>query len=98
MRGSSPSNSTTALFATAESVHAKTQKELLVQKLITDGMIILRREPNPRRIAIKLESFLAPSARADENLSLKEILERLRDLRANGRLRLEPRLAPQIPR
>ncbi|MBI3530840.1 MAG: MotA/TolQ/ExbB proton channel family protein [Betaproteobacteria bacterium] len=87
----------TVFFPVAESIHAKTQKELLIQKLITDGVIIMRSEPNPRRIAIKLESFLTPSARAHENLSLKEIRERLRDLRANGSLRLEPRLAPQIP-
>ena len=84
-------------FPIAESIHAKTQKELLAQKLITDGVIIMRSEPNPRRMAIKLESFLTPSARTHENLSLKEIRERLRDLRANGSLRLEPRLVPQIP-
>jgi chemotaxis protein MotA len=86
----------TVFFPVAESIHAKTQKELLIQKLITDGVMIMRSEPNPRRIVIKLESFLTPSARAHENLSLKEIRERLRDLRANGSLRLEPRLAPQL--
>ncbi len=85
-------------FPIAESIHAKTQKELLIQKLITDGVIIMRSEPNPRRMAIKLESFLTPSARAHENLSLKEIRERLRQFRENGSLRLEPRLAPQITR
>ena len=36
-----------------------------------------------------LGSFLTPSARTHENLSLKEIRERLRDLRADG-MRLEP--------
>lgn len=85
-------------FPVAESIHSKTQKELLVQKLITDGVIIMRSEPNPRRMAVKLESFLTPSARAHENLSLKEIRERLRDIRASGNVRLEPRLATQISR
>ena len=87
----------TLFFPVAESIHAKTQKELLIQKLITDGVVIMRSEPNPRRMAAKLESFLTPSARAHENLSLKEIRERLRDLRKNSSLRLEPRLAPQMP-
>jgi chemotaxis protein MotA len=69
-------------FPLAEGIHAKTQKELLIQMLITDGVMIIRREPNPRRLALKLESFLTPSARAYENRSLREIRERLRDLQA----------------
>jgi chemotaxis protein MotA len=67
-------------FPIAESIHAKTQKELLTQMLIADGVMIIRRESNPRRLALKLESFLTPSARAYENRSFKEIRERLRDL------------------
>ncbi len=68
-------------FPLAEGIHAKTQKELLIQTLITDGVMIVRREPNPRRLALRLESFLTPSARTYENRSLKEIRECLRDLR-----------------
>ena len=67
-------------FPLAEGIHAKTQKELLIQMLITDGVMIIRREPNPRRLALKLESFLTPSARANENRTLRELRERLRDL------------------
>jgi chemotaxis protein MotA len=67
-------------FPLAEGIHAKTQKELLIQMLITDGVMIIRREPDARRLARKLESFLTPSARAYENCSLREIRERLRDL------------------
>lgn len=69
-------------FPIAEAIHAKTQKELLMQRLITDGVLAIRQEPNPRRLAIRLESFLAPSARTHENRSLNEIRERLRYLRA----------------
>jgi chemotaxis protein MotA len=65
-------------FPLAEAIHVKTQKELLIQTLIADGVMIIRREPNPRRLALKLESFLTPSARAYEKRSLKEIRERLR--------------------
>src|SRR5262249_1356200 len=39
-------------FPIAESIHAKTQKELLAQRLIADGVAVIRREPNPRRLAI----------------------------------------------
>jgi len=69
-------------FPIAESIHAKTQKELLIQRLIADGVGVIRSEPNPRRLAIKLESFLTPSARTLENLSLNDIRIRLRNLRA----------------
>jgi chemotaxis protein MotA len=72
----------TVFFPLAEGIHAKTQKELLIQMLVTDGVMIIRREPNRRRLALKLESFLTPSARAYENRSLKEIRERLHDLHA----------------
>lgn len=67
-------------FPLAEGIHAKTQKELLTQMLIADGVMLIRREPNPRRLALKLESFLTPSARRYENRSLNELRERLRDL------------------
>jgi len=63
-------------FPIAEGIHAKTQKELLIQKLVADGVLVIRREPNPRQLAIKLESFLTPSARNLENLSLNEIRQR----------------------
>jgi chemotaxis protein MotA len=84
-------------FPIAESIHAKTQKELLIQKLIADSVVILRSEPNPRRIAIKLESFLTPSARVHENMSLKEIRERLRVLRSSGSAP-STQLAPPVAR
>jgi chemotaxis protein MotA len=70
----------TVFFPLAEGIHAKTQKELLTQMLIADGIMLIRREPNPRRLALKLESFLTPSARAYENRSLRELRDNLRDL------------------
>ncbi len=69
-------------FPLAEAIHVKTQKELLIQTLITDGVMIIRREPNPRRLALKLDSFLTPSARSHENRSLREIRAHLREIRA----------------
>jgi chemotaxis protein MotA len=65
----------------AESIHAKTERELLMQKLITDGVIAIRREPNPMRLATKLESFLTPASRATEHASVEELRERIRNIR-----------------
>jgi chemotaxis protein MotA len=70
----------TVFFPLAEGIHAKTQKELLTQMLIADGVMLIRREPNPRRLALKLESFLTPSARTYENRSFRELRDNLRDL------------------
>lgn len=72
-------------FPIAEGIHAKTQKELLIQQLIADGVLVIRGESNPRRLAIKLESFLTPSARTLENLSLNDIRQRLRNIHAQPR-------------
>lgn len=80
-------------FPIAEGIHAKTQKELLSQRLISDGVLVIRREPNPRLLAIKLGSFLTPSARTLENLSLNEIRDRLRNLRADSVPLQEPVIA-----
>ncbi|MBI4693387.1 MAG: MotA/TolQ/ExbB proton channel family protein [Gammaproteobacteria bacterium] len=66
----------------AESIHARTDRELLMQKLITDGVINIRNESNPLRLAMKLESLLTPSARANENASIEELRERIRNLHA----------------
>lgn len=68
----------------AESIHAKTERELLLQKLVTDGVIAIRREPNPIRLATKLESFLTPSARHHENRTIDEIRDRIRELHTDA--------------
>ena len=69
----------------AESIHAKTERELLLQKLVSDGVLVIGQEPNPRRLAIKLESFLTPSARYSENRPIDDIGERLREIHVGSR-------------
>lgn len=64
----------------AESIRSKTERELLLQKLVTDGVITIRLEPNPIRLATKLESFLTPSARHNENRSVDDLRDRIREL------------------
>lgn len=70
------------LTPVAESIHAKTERELLMQKLITDGVVSIRTEPNPMRLATRLESFLTPSSRVNENRSIDELRDRIRQLRS----------------
>jgi chemotaxis protein MotA len=64
----------------AESIHAKTERELLLQKLVSDGVIAIQREPNPVRLATKLESFLTPAARHHENRTIDELRDGIRGL------------------
>jgi len=68
----------------AESIRAKTERELLLQKLVTDGVITIRLEPNPIRLATKLESFLTPSARYHENHSVDELRAGIRGLHSEA--------------
>jgi chemotaxis protein MotA len=65
----------------AESIHFKTTKELLIKKLVVDGVVAVLAEQNPHRLERRLESFLTPSARGTRR-SLEEIRERYRQLRA----------------
>ncbi len=64
----------------AESIHCRTERELLLQKLVTDGVVAIRREPNPIRLATRLESFLTPAARHHEHRTEEELAERIREL------------------
>ncbi len=68
------------LMPMAENISSKTRRELMKQKLITDGVIAIRQEQNSQRLLKKLESFLTPSAREDTQQSFEEIRERVRNL------------------
>ena len=68
------------LIPMAENLHSKTQNELLIQKLITDGVIAIRYEQNPYRLVRKLESFLTPSARHETQYSFDEIRDKIHDM------------------
>jgi len=64
----------------AENIHAKTTQELMLQKLINDGVLAIRGEQNTLRLATKLESFLTPAARPKNQETFDEIRERVRRL------------------
>ncbi len=66
----------------AENINAKTGRELMMQKLVTDGVMAIQSEQNSVRLAKKLESFLTPAARQASGHSFDEIRERVRKLQS----------------
>ncbi len=65
----------------AENISAKTDKELMLQTLIGDGVMAILQEHNTIKLARKLESFLTPARRTEPARSLLEIRDRYRALR-----------------
>jgi chemotaxis protein MotA len=61
-------------FATA--IRQRTDRELLLQKIIADGVLAIESEVNPRVLEMKLKSFLTPSSRAGRLVSLQRIREK----------------------
>ena len=67
-------------FDYAENIFSKTQRELMLQKLATDGVMAIQHEQNPYRLVKKLESFLTPSARSEHEHTFEEIRARVKKL------------------
>ncbi|WP_462322528.1 motility protein A [Halochromatium sp.] len=65
----------------AENISAKTDKELMLQTLISDGVMAILQEQNTIKLARKLESFVTPAGRTEPARSLLEIRDRYRALR-----------------
>ncbi len=62
----------------AANIRERTDRELLLQKIITDGVLAIESEVNPRVLEMKLKSFLTPSSRQGRLVSLKRIRERFK--------------------
>jgi len=62
----------------AENIRERTKHELILQKIIMDGVIAIETEANPRLLETKLQSFLTPSERSDELVSYHEIIKRFK--------------------
>lgn len=60
----------------AANLRERTRQELLLQKIITEGVIAIESETDPRVLEIKLKSFLTPFLRQGSLVSLKRIQER----------------------
>ncbi len=60
----------------AANLKERTNHELLLQKIITEGIIAIDSEINPVILKTKLDSFLTPSERFEEFVSYEKIQER----------------------
>ena len=60
----------------AENIRERTYRELLLQKIIMEGVIAIESEVKPRVLERKLKSFLTPSSRRLRLVSLKRIQEK----------------------
>ncbi len=69
----------------AENIHAKTQEELLIHKLIAEGVTLIGQEYNTMRLQTRLQSFVTPYERDIQHLSVREIRDRYEELK-NSRL------------
>jgi chemotaxis protein MotA len=77
----------------AENIHARTQEELLIHKLITEGVLLIAQEYNTVRLQTRLQSFVTPHARTAQNRSFREIRDRYEELRAVKGLAMPSRRA-----
>jgi chemotaxis protein MotA len=64
------------LVPVAENIYSKTQKELFMQSIMTDGIIEIGKEQNLFKLEKRLSSFLTPSAREGKQESLQELRKR----------------------
>ena len=60
----------------AANIRERTDHELLLQKIILEGVIAIESEINPRLLERKLKSFLTPSSRAGTLVSYDKIQQR----------------------
>ncbi len=68
----------------AENIHAKTQEELLILKLITDGVSLIGQEYNTIRLQARLQAFVTPHARNVQHKSLREIRNRYEQMKKSA--------------
>jgi chemotaxis protein MotA len=69
----------------AENIHARTQEELLIHKLIAEGVTLIGQEYNTMRLQTRLQSFITPHERDIQNMSIKDIRDKYEELK-NSRL------------
>lgn len=62
----------------AANVREHTNNELLLQKIIAEGVLAIESEMNPIILQTRLDSFLTPSERIDDYVSIARIKEKFR--------------------
>lgn len=73
----------------AENIYAKTQDELLIKRLVVEGISLIAQEYNTLKLQTKLESFLTPSVRETQHRSLEDIKQHYAKLREEQSLRID---------
>jgi chemotaxis protein MotA len=66
------------LLPFAANLAERTSQELLLQRMIVEGVLAIQSEMNPRLLEIKLKSFLTPSSRAGQMVSLVRIQQKFK--------------------
>lgn len=83
----------------AANLKERTNHELLLQKIITEGIIAIDSEINPVILKTKLDSFLTPSERFEEFVSYQRIQERFniknRDYYDDPEININPLNTPE---
>jgi chemotaxis protein MotA len=62
----------------AANLSERTSQELLLQRMILEGVLAIQSEMNPRLLEIKLKSFLTPSMRDGKMVSIDKIKQRFK--------------------
>lgn len=60
----------------AENIHTKTREEILIHKLIAEGVLLIGQEYNTVKLQTRLQSFITPYERDAQHLSVKEIRDK----------------------
>lgn len=69
----------------AENIHVKTREEILIHKLIAEGVLLIGQEYNTVKLQTRLQSFITPYERDAQHLSVKEIRDKYEEFK-NSRL------------
>jgi chemotaxis protein MotA len=64
------------LIPIAEGIYSKTQRELFLQSIISEGVVEISRERNLLKLEKKLAAFLTPSSREARGQTMREIQKR----------------------
>ncbi|MCG8685374.1 MAG: MotA/TolQ/ExbB proton channel family protein [Desulfobacterales bacterium] len=64
-------------YPIAANIRERTSQELLLQRIITEGVVSIASDIHPRVLDKKLKSYLTPSARKEEVISIARIKEHL---------------------
>ena len=68
----------------AENIHSRTQEELLIHKLIAEGVMLIGQEYNTVRLQARLQSFVTPNLRSKNFHEIRDRYEQLKQARLDA--------------